>query len=75
MSKRKPTDKQLQRRLRSFKFKHAGLESWFYLTDDGCSFHQETKDSQHNVFGVRVSLLIRALEACGYIPKQRRGKP
>lgn len=67
------TKKHQERRLRSFKFTFNGGESWFYLHPDGCSFHQTNKYKvQQNVFGLPVSRLIRALEACGYITQRRK---
>lgn len=71
-----PTQAQLARRRRSFSFNHNGQESWFYL-DDRCSFHQSPRTNtgrQQDVFGPSVVQLIRALEACGYIPKQTKVK-
>lgn len=62
-----PAKTQKERRNRSFKFTYNGEDSWFYLCDDGASFHQASKERQHNVFGLSVKRIITALKACGYI--------
>lgn len=62
-----PNKKQRSRRFTSFKFTSRKQPSWFYLCEDGASFHQIAEDGQHNVHGLRISTLIKALKACGYI--------
>lgn len=62
-----PTKKQKDRRNRSFKFTYNGTDSWFYLCDSGASFHQVKKEGQHDVFGLSVKRIVKALKACGYI--------
>lgn len=63
----KATRRQKARRDRPFTFTAEGQESWFYLLDGTASFHQPTPAGQHNVHGLRISRLIKALKACGYI--------
>lgn len=64
-----PTKKQKYRRYRSFPFVYDGRRGWFYLCQDGASFHQpgENGASQQNVIGLRISRLVKALKDCGYI--------
>lgn len=70
-----PTKKHLARRNSSFRFKCGGMESWFYLCEgrgvNGCSFHQVNAGGQHDVHGLNVKRLIKALVACGYIDKPK----
>lgn len=63
-----PTKKQKERRRRPFRFTADGYKSWFYLRDGTASFHQRTVlEGLGNVHGLRISRLIAALKACGYI--------
>lgn len=62
-----PTKAQQARRLKPFKFRNHGRESWFYVCHDICSFHQKRGMIQSDVFGPSVHLLIKSLKACGYI--------
>lgn len=61
-----PTKEQKARRYKSFKFTYEGAKCWFYLCK-GASFHQPNKNGQHDVFGIPVKTLIKALKKCGYI--------
>lgn len=65
----KATTRQKERRRRSFPFVYDGRKSWFYLCEDGASFHQRGREDegQEDVFGVPIERLLRALKACGYI--------
>lgn len=65
----KPTQAQLRRRRRPFRFTYNGQKSWFYLDDNEhlCSFHQETSYGQDTVWGLPIERLIKALKDCGYI--------
>lgn len=62
-----PTKQQKERRDRPFKFTDEGRKSWFCLYDGVASFHQPTEEGQQNVHGLRISRLVKALKACGYI--------
>ena len=62
-----PTKKQKERRYTPFKFEYEGRHGWLYLYSGVASFHQVTKEGQHNVRGLSIARLIKALKQCGYI--------